>query len=105
MRGAIPGSRPSFPAAGPEEDPLLLDHSHPDCTGSWTLHGEGRGGCTVACARCGAAYPRSAWAEDAGEREHELTRLLVFLEICGRAILDGRRSNSTPRWSPRLNEH
>jgi hypothetical protein len=79
---------------------LLLDHSHPDCTGSWTLHREGRGGCTVACARCGAAYPRSAWAEDAGEREHELARLLAFLERRGRAILAGSRSpGPSSRWT------
>jgi hypothetical protein len=83
---------------------LLLDHSHPECTGSWVLHRE-TGRSEVACAACGASYPRSAWAEDAGEREHELTRLLVFLELCGRAILAGRRSNAAPRWSPRLNEH
>ncbi|HEY0153622.1 MAG TPA: hypothetical protein VGB92_16560 [Longimicrobium sp.] len=79
---------------------MLLDHSHPDCTGSWTLHGEGRGGCTVACARCGAAYPRSAWAEDAGEREHELASLLAFLERRGRAILAGIRApGPSSRWT------
>lgn len=75
---------------------MLLDHAHPDCTGSWTLHG----GCTVACARCGAAYPRSAWAEDAGEREHELARLLAFLERRGRAILAGTRfPGPSSRWT------
>ena len=83
---------------------MLLDHSHPECTGSWVLHRE-PGRSEVACAACGASYPRSAWAEDAAEHEHELTRLLVFLELCGRAILAGRRANSAPRWSPRLNEH
>ncbi|HEX8359946.1 MAG TPA: hypothetical protein VF613_07560 [Longimicrobium sp.] len=83
---------------------MLLDHSHPDCTGGWVLQRE-PGSAAVACTACGASYPRSAWAEDAGEREHELTRLLVFLELCGRAILAGRRGTSTPRWSTRLNEH
>ncbi|CAA9343177.1 MAG: hypothetical protein AVDCRST_MAG68-3150 [uncultured Gemmatimonadetes bacterium] len=84
---------------------MLLDHSHPECTGGWTLHRESGGRAEVSCGTCGAAYPRSAWAEDAGEREHELTRLLVFLEMCGRAILAGRRANAAPRWSRRLNEH
>jgi hypothetical protein len=81
---------------------LLLDHSHPECTGIWALRPESGGRARVACRACGASYPRSAWAEDAGEREHELTRLLTFLELCGRAILNGRRSNSAPRWPQRL---
>ncbi len=83
---------------------MLLDHSHPDCTGGWMLRRE-TGNPAVACAACGASYPRSAWAEDAGEREHEITRLLVFHELCGRALLAGRKPNPAPRWSPRLNEH
>jgi NMD protein affecting ribosome stability and mRNA decay len=51
----------------------------------------------VACSACGASYPRSAWAEDAGEREHELGRLLAVLERRGRAIRAGRGTG--PRWT------
>ena len=72
---------------------MLLDHSHPDCIGEWALHRE----VVVTCRACGASYPRSAWAEDAGEREHEIGRLLAFLERRGRAILAGRRT--VPRWT------
>jgi hypothetical protein len=89
-----------LPAAGPEEDTLLLDHSHPECTGKWSLDREGGGRSAVSCAACGASYPRTAWAEDAGEREHELGRLLAHLEVCGRAILAGRRSvGPSSRWT------
>ena len=77
---------------------MLLDHMHPDCTGSWMLHREA----AVACQACGASYPRSAWAEDAGEREHELGRLLAFLGLRGRAM--PARRGAGPRWT-RLNPH
>lgn len=45
---------------------MLLDHSHPECTGKWRLNREGGGRSAVSCVACGASYPRTAWAEDAG---------------------------------------
>ena len=80
---------------------MLLDHSHPECIGRWMLKRAEGGKFAVSCAACGASYPRTAWAEDAGEREHELGRLLAYLEVCGRAILDGRKSGQGPtsRWT------
>lgn len=64
----------------------MIEHGHPECTGSWTLMGG-----LLVCDRCGRAHDATPRARMAATDENCLGALLVRASDMGAELLSGDR--------------